>query len=61
MTSKQIEFEPYRDNSMSRNTLRFRINWDNFGFKESRAISDEAIKLAAKLADQLEKDLKDFE
>lgn len=52
-------FIPYRDNSMGRNTLRFKVDWGNFTFKEARVVSDKAIELSAKLADQLEIDLKD--
>jgi len=46
---------------MGNNKLRFKYDFKNFSFQEARNISDEAIKLAAKLADQLERDLKDFE
>lgn len=56
---KSVTFEEWRDNSMGRNTLRFREKFEGFTFKESRLVSIEALTLAAKLAIQLEKDLGD--
>lgn len=56
----RIEFETWRDNSMGRNTLRIRPKFMGFGFAHSKAVSDEAIGLAGKIADCLERDLKDF-
>ncbi len=57
---KTLEFEEWRDNSLNNNLLRFRFYFKGFSFNESRAVSEEAIRLASKLADQLEKDLKLF-
>lgn len=57
---KSIRLEEWRDNSMGNNTIRFRFHFEGFNFKESRLVSEEAVKLACRLADQLEKDLKDY-
>ncbi len=55
---KALEFEEeWSDNNK---LLRLRFYFRGFSFNESRAVSEEAIRLASKLADQLEKDLKLF-
>ena len=54
---RSIVFYPWKDNSMGNNTLRFRLAFEEFSFKESRSISIDAIKLAEALTNQLEKDL----
>lgn len=55
---RRLEFEEWRDNSMSNNTLRFKVRFREFDFNEARLISDKAIRLAAELADELEQNLK---
>jgi len=60
MKNRQLTLEEWRDNSMSNNTLRFRYEFEGFDWREIRNFSDETIRLAAKLADSLERDLKGF-
>ena len=57
---KTLQLVEWRDDSMGNNTLRFKFEFDGFSWREAKAISDESIQLASKLADQLEKDLKGF-
>ncbi len=57
---RSLKFEEWRDNSMSNNTLRLKIEFEGFTWREARSISDKAVKLAAQLSDELEQNLKGF-
>lgn len=53
----RIRLIPSRDNSMSRNSLRYDFEVEGIGIRQARAISEETYQQIRKLVDAMAKDL----